>query len=230
MKRSPQGVIRRYTFKLYPNKAQAEALDKMRRLHCTLYNGALQERIDAYRAKSHAKKEIVCVGTFINRNGEERGKYRPRHLSDGAGVYGRTLNHFGQGAEIKIIRANDPAYEAISADSMSFTLKRLDLAYKAFFSRAQSGAGFQSGFPRYKRSDRYPGFTHRPGQGWHFDAKPKARSGTTTFKGVPGAVKWRGEFPMFPYGIKTGDVTLRAGVWWLSVVADILILSTVLRG
>jgi hypothetical protein len=178
------GVIKRYTFKLRPNKLQAAALDNMRRLHGTFYNAALQERTDAYR------------------------------------LAGKTLTHFDQCKSIKIVRADDPAYEAISADSMSFTLKRLDMAFQAFFRRAKAGAGFQSGFPRYKRGEDYPGFTHRPGQGWRFDVRPGARSGRTTFKGVPGAVKWRGEFPSFPYSIKTGDVMLRGGTWWLSVVAE----------
>ena len=199
-----QGVIRRYTFKLYPNQAQAKALDDMRRLHCALYNAALQERIDAYRLGNGARSWL------------EWQAYRPiKRL-----FLGKTLTHFDQCKSIKVIRAEDPAYEAISADSMGLTLKRLDLAYQAFFRRAKAGAGFQSGFPRYKRSDEYPGFTHRPGQGWRFDVRPDKKSGKTTIKGIPGAVKWRGKFPMFPYGIKTGDVMLRAGVWWLSVVAD----------
>lgn len=40
---------RKVTFKLYPNAAQAERLEAWVRLHCELYNAALQERIEAYR-------------------------------------------------------------------------------------------------------------------------------------------------------------------------------------
>lgn len=40
---------RKVTFKLYPNAAQAERLEVWVRLHCELYNAALQERIEAYR-------------------------------------------------------------------------------------------------------------------------------------------------------------------------------------
>lgn len=40
---------RKVTFKLYPSAAQAERLEAWVRLHCELYNAALQERIDAYR-------------------------------------------------------------------------------------------------------------------------------------------------------------------------------------
>lgn len=40
---------RKVTFKLYPNARDAERLTGWVRLHCELYNAALQERIEAYR-------------------------------------------------------------------------------------------------------------------------------------------------------------------------------------
>ena len=40
---------RKVTYKLYPNAAQAARLETWVRLHCELYNAALQERIEAYR-------------------------------------------------------------------------------------------------------------------------------------------------------------------------------------
>lgn len=40
---------RKVTFKLYPNAREAERLGSWLRLHCELYNAALQERIEAYR-------------------------------------------------------------------------------------------------------------------------------------------------------------------------------------
>ncbi len=40
---------RKVTFKLYPNAHEAERLTAWVRLHCELYNAALQERIEAYR-------------------------------------------------------------------------------------------------------------------------------------------------------------------------------------
>ncbi len=44
---------RRYTFKLYPSPAQAVEMERQRRLHQALYNGALEERIGAYRKGVH---------------------------------------------------------------------------------------------------------------------------------------------------------------------------------
>jgi putative transposase len=52
-------VIRAYKFLLRPTARQAVALGEMLRDHCSLYNGALQERRDAYR---HASKTTIRYG------------------------------------------------------------------------------------------------------------------------------------------------------------------------
>ncbi|MEV4867004.1 RNA-guided endonuclease InsQ/TnpB family protein [Streptomyces ossamyceticus] len=52
-------MIRAYKFLLRPTARQTVALGEMLRDHCSLYNGALQERRDAYR---HASKTSVKYG------------------------------------------------------------------------------------------------------------------------------------------------------------------------
>lgn len=52
-------MIRAYKFLLRPTRRQAVTLTDMLRDHCSLYNGALQERRDAYR---HASKTAVRYG------------------------------------------------------------------------------------------------------------------------------------------------------------------------
>ncbi|MGW4238761.1 helix-turn-helix domain-containing protein, partial [Streptomyces sp. NPDC004749] len=42
-------MIRAYKFLMRPTAGQQAALGEMLRDHCSLYNGALQERRDAYR-------------------------------------------------------------------------------------------------------------------------------------------------------------------------------------
>ncbi|MGW4985562.1 helix-turn-helix domain-containing protein, partial [Streptomyces mirabilis] len=42
-------MIRAYKFLMRPTVRQTQALSEMLRDHCSLYNGALQERRDAYR-------------------------------------------------------------------------------------------------------------------------------------------------------------------------------------
>ncbi|MHA6764525.1 RNA-guided endonuclease InsQ/TnpB family protein [Streptacidiphilus sp. PAMC 29251] len=53
-------MIRAYKFLMRPTVAQAQALGEMLRDHCGLYNGALQERRDAYR---HVSKTSIKYGT-----------------------------------------------------------------------------------------------------------------------------------------------------------------------
>ncbi|WP_405680489.1 RNA-guided endonuclease InsQ/TnpB family protein [Streptomyces sp. NBC_01238] len=52
-------MIRAYKFLLRPTVRQSQALGEMLRDHCSLYNGALQERRDAYR---HSSKTSVKYG------------------------------------------------------------------------------------------------------------------------------------------------------------------------
>ncbi|MEU0397992.1 transposase [Streptomyces sp. NPDC006208] len=52
-------MIRAYKFLMRPTVGQAIALDEMLRDHCSLYNGALQERRDAYR---HVSRTSVRYG------------------------------------------------------------------------------------------------------------------------------------------------------------------------
>ncbi|MFB6780955.1 RNA-guided endonuclease InsQ/TnpB family protein [Streptomyces sp. NPDC056352] len=52
-------MIRAYTFLMRPTARQDQALREMLRDHCLLYNGALQERRDAYR---HVSKTTVRYG------------------------------------------------------------------------------------------------------------------------------------------------------------------------
>ncbi|MCX4617441.1 transposase [Streptomyces mirabilis] len=52
-------MIRAYKFRLRPTVRQTQALSEMLRDHCSLYNGALQERRDAYR---HSSKTSIRYG------------------------------------------------------------------------------------------------------------------------------------------------------------------------
>ncbi len=122
-------VTRRYTFKLYPNKAQEAALKQQAVLHDRLWNAALEQR-EIHWAHECQRKP----------NGERKG-----------------LSYYDQAKELKLIRADEPEYRSLSASSMELTLKKLDLAFAAFFRRAKSGAGASSGYPKYRRA----GASHR---------------------------------------------------------------------
>ena len=113
-----------------------------------------------------------------------------------------------------------PEYAALSSGSMADTAQRVDRAFKAFFRRARAGAGAQSGYPRFRSVHHYPGFGFkRHGSGWKLTRK-SGKSWRLYMKGVPGLITVRGKFPREPEKIKGCSLTLRAGVWWLSVVVE----------
>lgn len=68
-------ATRTVSFRIYPNKAQAETLDAKHRMLRDLWNAALEERIGAWRR-----------GVRITRSDQERGLKDIRSdLADGAG-------------------------------------------------------------------------------------------------------------------------------------------------
>jgi putative transposase len=85
---------------------------------------------------------------------------------------------------VTVIRREDPAYLALNAQSLQVTLKRLDLAFAAFFRRVKEGAQ-EPGFPRFKGRDRFPGFgfkTH--GDGFKFQPDEGWRHGKLRLSGI----------------------------------------------
>ena len=60
---------RKATYKLYPTKKQTEALASALRLHCELYNAALQERSEAYKKQGisiSARTQLDAIKTVRN--------------------------------------------------------------------------------------------------------------------------------------------------------------------
>jgi putative transposase len=70
-----------------------------------------------------------------------------------------SLSRFEQEAELKVIRAAFPEYEAIYSHILQDVLTRLDRTYQAFFRRV--GRGEKAGFPRFKSRNRYHSFTFK---------------------------------------------------------------------
>lgn len=98
-----------------------------------------------------------------------------------------------QTAELTALR-NDPDLRAEWSE-FPYTvqmdaLKRLDLAFAAFFRRVK--AGQTPGFPRFRGRDFFPGFGARSAGGWSFDARDDGKVGWLRVKGIPGRVRCRG--------------------------------------
>jgi putative transposase len=111
---------RKVTFRLYPTPAQAKRLACWIRLHCELYNAALEERIDAHQKT------------------------------------GRSIGYYEQQNALPAIKVDRPEFTGLGSHALQQTLRRLDLAFQAFFRRLK--AGEKPGFPRFKSSKRFPAF------------------------------------------------------------------------
>jgi putative transposase len=223
-------MLRRYTFKLYPNAAQAAALTEQARMCASLWNALLEMREAFYRrAKQRGDKKT-------------------------------SLSAFDQGKDITELRQQCPEWAAMPRGTQERVAGDLDLAMKAFFRRAKAGAGGASGYPRFKSVRRAESIPLRePAKScWTLtahsapagDSEPRGAHGASrarreegarvgkdeaaargetirpvswrfSLRGVPGRIKTRGRFPASPEALKTADVKFHAGAWWLSVCVEI---------
>ena len=124
---------RKVTYKLYPSAAQAAQLERWTRLHCELYNAALEERISAWSKA------------------------------------GKSISYYDQQNALPEIKAARPEFVELGSHALQQTLRRLDLAFQAFFRRVK--AGQTPGFPRFKSAARFSGFAYPDPAGWKLMAK-----------------------------------------------------------
>ena len=134
----------------------------------------------------------------------------------------KSLSYEDQAKQITLLRKEIPEFKNINAQSLQSTAKRLDKAYKAFFSRVK--AGKTPGFPRFKSYDRFSGWGYPShGDGWKIDTsqakkvtnKEKSRGGFVRISGI-GKIQIRG---MSRNGgsPKTMEVLKKGEDWFISV-------------
>lgn len=70
-----------------------------------------------------------------------------------------SLNYYDQASQLSEIRDLREDVAGVHSQVLQDVLKRLDKAYKAFFTRVKKGAG-KVGFPRFKGRNRYASFTY----------------------------------------------------------------------
>lgn len=172
---------RKVTYKLYPNKKCLEQLEAWARLHCELYNAALEERIDCYR------------------------KTR------------RSISYYEQQNALPEIKLDRPELVALGSHALQQTLRKLDLAFAAFFRRVK--AGQTPGFPRFKASKRFSGFAYPDPAGWKLQSN--GSKGVTLRLGSGAdamTIRARGQH-RFGEGAVPNDVTITRtnGKWYASV-------------
>jgi putative transposase len=103
----------------------------------------------------------------------------------------------------------------LNAQSLQVTLKRLDLAFQAFFRRVK--AGDTPGFPRFKSLQRYTGWGYKShGDGWRlFPGEKKGKHGQLRLSGI-GMINMRGKARTLGEP-KTCEILHKSGKWHASV-------------
>lgn len=205
---------RRYTLKLYPNAEQEQALLAQCRMVGQLWNAMLELAESRYRHISGQRGVVHRgEGRFVS------GRWRPcdkAHLSE-----------FDLGHEITEMLAACPEWRALSTWTPRRVAKSLAAAFDAFFRRAKSGAGSQSGYPKYRGRYKQNWLPHRFASGCRLARREdNPRSWSLYLKGVPGLIHCRGDFPLWidEVNAKNGtdaDIRFRDGTWWLSVGVEI---------
>jgi putative transposase len=95
-----------------------------------------------------------------------------------------------QSRDLTELRAEFPEYAGLNAQSSQVTLKRLDLAFQAFFRRVKSGE--TAGFPRFKSFERFSGWGYKThGDGFRFVPGDGFRHGKLRLSGI-GVIPVRG--------------------------------------
>jgi putative transposase len=131
---------------------------------------------------------------------------------------GKSISFAAQCKSLTEIRREDVSYLALNAQSCQVTLKRLDLAFDAFFRRVKAGEE-EPGYPRFKSRNRFSGVgfkTH--GDGFKFTPGQNWRHGRLRLTGI-GTMEARGE-ARTPGRIVRADVMRKADGWFLSLVVE----------
>ena len=119
---------------------------------------------------------------------------------------GVSLRYGNQAAELKAVRAADPAFVRWSFTTLQQVLRRVDKTFAAFFKRGR-------GFPRFRARSRFDSLDMRVGDGLTI-----RKTGRLGIVGVPGQIKVRWHRTL-PENAKLGHAERDAGGQQLHQVA-----------
>lgn len=130
-------------------------------------------------------------------------------------------SEFDMGYWITAMLKECPEWRMLSTWTPRRVAGMLDAAWRSFFSRAKSGAGAQSGYPRYKAHRLHLSIPHRCASGAKWVKSDRhERSWHVHLKGV-GTVWARGALPSRANGWNDVDVMFRDGKWEASVAVEL---------
>jgi putative transposase len=126
----------------------------------------------------------------------------------------KRISEYDQSRDLTELRAADPEYRALNAQSAQVTLHRLNCAYEAFFRRYKRGEA--PGFPRFRSLERFSGWGYKQcGDGFQFTPGDGNRHGRLRLSGI-GTLQVRGR-GRTPGEIKTCDIQHKGGRWYATL-------------
>ena len=232
------GQPRRYTFKLYPSERQSEALFAQAKMMAELWNGLLQRNEDRYWRMGGQKGVTHVEGnkllgyeamtydiTDLRRECPEWAamlcecqRRVANALADAYKAFFRRFKELSSPAVYEIEAAKWKEKKRRNPNWLERNPTRFDLA----------------GYPKYRAIARANWAPYRIKGGAKAECRlmpqgclrkrPNGREShcnwRLTLKGIPGAIRARGEFPEAPLAWTDADLRHKNGVWWLSVAVD----------
>jgi putative transposase len=129
-----------------------------------------------------------------------------------------SVGYAEQRRDLTALRATDQDYAALNAQSAQVTLKRVSLAFDAFFRRVRERSD-QVGYPRFKSLRRFSGWGYKThGDGWRLLPGEDMQHGRLRLSGV-GTVKIRGKARTIGEP-KTCEVQHKDGRWYASITVE----------
>ncbi len=128
-------------------------------------------------------------------------------------LQGKSVSVGEQSRELTEMRAELSEYAALNAQASQVTLKRLDLAFQAFFRRVK--AGETAGFPRFKPFERFSGWGYKAhGDGFRFTPGDNFQHGKLRLSGI-GIIPVRGR-ARTPGDVATCEIQRKGARWYAS--------------
>jgi putative transposase len=129
-----------------------------------------------------------------------------------------SVGYAEQCRDLTALRATDQDYDALNAQSAQVTLKRVSLAFDAFFRRVRERSD-KVGYPRFKSLRRFSGWGYKThGDGWRLLPGEGMQHGRLRLSGV-GTVKIRGKARTIGEP-KTCEVQHKDGRWYASITVE----------
>ena len=123
--------------------------------------------------------------------------------------FGKNLNYFDQQNCLPEFKKCWLGYKELGSHALQATVKRVDFAFQRFFK-------LKSGYPKFKASRNYRGWTYPDGAGWSIDS-----SGHHVFLTLSNLDKIKIRGKARDWGIpKTCTIMFKQGKWYASITVE----------